>query len=78
MPDSREVPPVEGSQRFTEGQIERAASELASQERYNPNWCHPGLGVRVGRVEDDIALYRRRARLIINAALGGSQAKVSE
>jgi hypothetical protein len=57
--------------RLTDQQIQRAASELASQERYNPAWCHPGDGVRVGQSEDDAELYRRRARLILEAALNG-------
>lgn len=49
----------------TDAQVERAAAELASQERYNPAWCKPGVGYSA---ESDAELYRRRARMILKAA----------
>jgi hypothetical protein len=49
----------------TTAQVDRAAHELASQEFYNPTWCKPGKG----SVAYHGALYRRRARLILEAAL---------
>lgn len=53
---------------LSERQITFAAAELSSQERYNPTWCKPGVGITSG---DDDELYRRRARLILEAALNG-------
>lgn len=47
----------------TQAQIAAAASELASQERYNPNWVKPEDW---GNHRD---LYEQRARLILEAAL---------
>lgn len=52
----------------TEQQIVRAAGELSSQERYNPAWCKPGVGISCS---NDSELYRRRAQMILEAALGG-------
>lgn len=49
----------------TDKQVALAAFELASQEFYNPAWCHPGKTTTA----DDRELYRRRARLILEAAL---------
>jgi hypothetical protein len=51
---------------LSDAQIVRAAVELASQERYNPAWCKPGVGASDN---GDGELYRRRARLILEAAL---------
>lgn len=48
-------------------EIDRAAAELASQERYNPGWCKPGDGNKLGQ---HTALYRQRARMILEAAHG--------
>lgn len=53
---------------LTDAQVERAAAELASQERYNPAWCKPGIG---HTTDGDAALYRRRARMILEAAANG-------
>lgn len=52
----------------TDAQVERAASELRSQERYNPNWCKPG---EQAGTADHVDLYRRRARMILEAAVNG-------
>ena len=49
--------------RISERMISAAASELASQEKYNPNW------VKVEDWTDHRNLYERRARLILEAAL---------
>lgn len=53
----------------TAKQIDRAAHELASQEKYNPGWCHPGEGVRTGKFDLDRDHYKNRARLILEAAM---------
>ena len=58
--------PANKSSQPTEAQVAAAASELASQERYNPNWVKPeDWG-------DHRDLYLRRARLILEAALSGA------
>lgn len=51
----------------TQQQVERAAAELASQERHNPAWCKPADP----HWRDHADLYRRRAQLILEAALRG-------
>lgn len=51
----------------SEEQVQRAASELASQEFYNPGWCKPGDPLAPGKHQK---LYKRRARLILEAAAG--------
>lgn len=60
------MPPSQSTSRITTEQVIRAASELASQEYYNPAWCKPGVG---NSKDGDAELYRRRARLILEAAL---------
>ena len=47
----------------TDKQIAAAAHELASQEQYNPNWVKLVDGWQHG------SLYKRRAQLILEAAL---------
>lgn len=60
--------PMPNAVQPTEAQIERAAAELHGQERYNPSWCKPGVGQSEA---GDADLYRRRARLILEAAVAG-------
>lgn len=53
------------SSQLSEEAVRRAASELLSQERYNPAWWHPGEQ-SLSRTSRD---YEHRARLILEAAL---------